>query len=648
MASRAFRRVTFTIVLAAAFATVPVGAQSAFSDQTAGTGTTFTTFVWGDVLFGAHYPGGAVGDFNRDGWPDLFFLGGGGTEDALFINNQDGTFTDEAVAWGVFVEHRGKGITVGDFNNDGWQDVYITSGGDMSGSDRIGQHILYKNNGNGTFTNIATSAGVNWTSDTYRTTITPSFGDYDLDGDLDLFVATWHSMNGNDGNRLFRNNGDETFTDVTVASGISGGYRGFAARFADMNGDRYPELLIAADFDTSQYFINDGDGTFTNGTVGSGTALDSNGMGTTVADFNHDGLLDWYVTSIYRDNPFTNNGNFLYVNQGSDTYVDLPEEDGAKDGGWGWGTEAVDYDNDGDIDIAATNAGGDQAAPEWQFETTKLFRNNGDMTFTEEGLAIGLDHTGDGRGLFTLDYNRDGKMDIVITSNSEPTYLFRNDLSGSNINYIQLVFDTSMNPNLAPDGFGTRVTAVSAGGTQYHYLAGGATYVSQSELMLHIGLGADTSVDLTVDWADGSQSVLNAQAANQRLTVVAPAAGPGAPGESSEGSGNQLQASYNSGTGMVDATYTPACDATDHTVYYGDIDSLPAYGGAVCGIGTTGSVSFDPGSGATFYVVVGNDGAVEGPYGERRIAGAPEDRPEDVGTAGCDFPKDLSGTCTLP
>jgi len=143
----------------------PAGAQT-FSDQTVAAGLSHTTSLPQSMVQRQMFGGGSVGDFNQDGWPDVFLLGGGGngTADALYINNGNGTFTDEAASWGVDLVHHGKGSTVGDFNNDGWPDLYVTSGGDMTEGDRTGQHLLYRNNGNGTFTNIASSAGVNQTS----------------------------------------------------------------------------------------------------------------------------------------------------------------------------------------------------------------------------------------------------------------------------------------------------------------------------------------------------------------------------------------------------------------------------------------------------------------------------------------------------
>ena len=619
----------------------PGFAQStAFSDQTASAGINFTTSVPIEVAGQPHWPGGTVGDFNRDGWPDVFLLGGSGVVDALYMNNGDGTFTDRAATWGVNLLHRGHGATCGDYNNDGWLDIYITSSGDMSGNDRRGQHILYENNGNGTFANVAGAAGVNDTSADVITT-SPAFGDYDLDGDLDLIVCQW--ANGNMGNRLFRNNGNGTFTDSTDTAGIlQGDTRCFAPRFVDMDGDRYPELIMVSDFSTSVYYINDTDGTFTDGTAASGTGLETNGMGITTADFNRDGLMDYYATSIYRDSGGARNGNFVYINQGSHFFSELLEADGAKNGGWSWGAEALDFNNDGWQDIAVTNG---WFQSEFQLEPTYLFRNNGDLTFNEVHAAAGLVSTHEGRSIMRLDYNRDGDMDLLIVSINAPVQLFRNDLSGPGTNWIEIKFDTSQTAGLAPDGIGSRVQVTTGGVHQYDYVSRGTTFLGGSEMLTHFGLGTATSIDqILVTWVDGATTTLTNIAANQTITISPSISG--APGvASTQGiTADQLQARYNRFTGQVEIDYAPACNASNHTIYYGDLASVSSYNyaGAACFRGMSGRAMFDPGAGSSFFIVVGNTGVIEGSYG---TDSASAERPEDTATAGCDLAQDLSAVC---
>lgn len=637
------RKVRFTavvVLLAVAVANPTLAAPDAviaFSDQTVAAGLAHFPGMYFDMSpDGKMFAGGSVADFDRDGWPDLFLIGGGNTADALFINNGDGTFTDQAAAWGVDVMHRGLGSTTGDFNADGWPDLFVTSAGSVSASASVGTHRLYRNNGNGTFTDIAASAGVNQASPTSIVATGAAFGDYDLDGDLDLFVCTWWEM---DGNRLFRNDGSETFTDVTTAAGIDQLFHGFSPRFVDMNGDRYPELLVAADFGTSHYYVNNQNGTFTDMTVASGTGLDENGMGTTVADFNRDGWPDWYVTSIYF--PPARNGNFVYINQGSDQFVDLPESAGAKAGGWGWGTEAVDFDHDGFIDLIETNGWPDE---NFGNVPSYLFRNNGNLTFSDVQTGTGFDHTGQGRSVLTLDYDRDGDMDVVITSFDEPVKLFRNDLSGADTNWIEIQLDTSGDSKLCPDGYGAKVTATTTGATQYFWINGGASYLGRSQPVAHFGLFDAATVDVTVDWPDGSTTTALGLAANQIVTMAPAIAG--APGEaSSDGNpANQMRAVYNRTTGQIDVTYTPSCDASNHTVYFGDLANVSSYDytGAACWRGNSGTTSFDPGVANAFFLIVGNTGIVEGSYG---LDGAAFERPEHLATAECDLAQDLSGVC---
>ncbi len=457
--------------------------------------------------------GGAVGDFNRDGWPDVFVLCGGHRPDALFINNGDGTFTDQAASWGVAVAHLGVGAAVGDYNHDGWPDIYVTSFGDPNSTGAPGQHKLYRNNGDGTFTDVAAAAGVAWTSLSMPDGWSAAWGDYDHDGDLDLAVAGW--MNGSGGNKLFRNNGDGTFTDVTsVLNFDMTPVRGFAPRFCDMDGDLWPELLWVADFETSKYFINNRDGTFTEYTQPAGVGLDTNGMGQTVGDFDNDGRIDWYVTSIWRSP--TIGGNMLYMNQGNHSYQELSRTAGVNDGGWGWGTVAVDLNHDGWLDIVETNGW-------WSGhvgEMNRVFLNNADGTFSEVAASVGMTFTGQGRGLVSLDYDRDGDMDILVFANDGNLALYRNDLSGPDTHWLEVRLDTSQRSDLPPDGIGARIEVTAGGLKQVRLIDGGSNYLSNSEPIAHFGLGASTTVQhVRVFWPDGTVTQRTRVPADRRITL---------------------------------------------------------------------------------------------------------------------------------
>ncbi len=505
-------------------------AAATFTESSAAAGVNVSHAAIGLFDRWDYLPGGAVGDFNNDGWQDIFMISGGvgGIPDRLFINNQDGTFTDRAVQSGLTRFHLGKGAAVGDFNNDGFLDLYVTSVGDFV---RMGpgHHKLYRNNGDGTFSNIALAAGVAFSaSPQYEEDgFGAAFGDYDLDGDLDLFVAGFRSDNV--GSRLFRNNGDETFTDVTAVSGpggsdlysgTTGSLRVFAPRFIDMDGDRYPELLLAADFGTSAYFRNNGDGTFTDITVSSATSQEENGMGQTVGDFNGDGLMDWYVTSIHL--PINNwTGNKLYLNQGGHVYTESSVALGVDDGGYGWSAVAVDFDHDGRLDLAETNGStGFQGV--FDNEPAYLWLQQPNGTFTESSFVSGFTHTGLGRGMSNLDYDNDGDQDVVIFSLNEPLTLLRNDLSGPNTNWVRIFLDTSAQPGLAPNGVGAKVSVTSGGQTQVRMVTGGDNFLSNSELSAHFGLGNATSLTtLRVDWPDGTTTILNNVTANRTMVVAA-------------------------------------------------------------------------------------------------------------------------------
>ncbi len=479
-------------------------APPAVSDQTlaAGLGASHATVSIGpDMEFMAG--GGAVGDFDNDGDQDFFFLGGSASVDRLYINDGAGNFVDMGAAWGIDRTHQGTGVAVGDYDNDGDLDVFVTSLGPPDNR-QPGANILWSNTGNGTFIDVTAQAGVSTTNPKTADAYGAAFGDYDLDGDLDLAVAGWFG-----GGKIFQNNNDGTFTDVTLTAidADMTKIRSFAPRFVDMNGDRYPELLWVADFYTSRYFVNNADGTFTDQTLSSGTGLDSNGMGNTFGDYNNDGVFDWYVSSRITHDGTNGSGNMLYMGTGVDhVFVESSVATGTNAGYWGWGVVSVDMNHDGALDILETN--GFNGA--FSNDPSMLFLNDGTGNFTDVAAECGMVDNGQGRGLINADFDRDGDQDIIVLNNRQPMVYYRNDLLGSDTNSITLVFDTSAMDDLAPNGFGTRVLIDSASHTQIRYLDGGTSYLAQSELSVHVGIGNDPQAQVAIQWANGDVDVFPA------------------------------------------------------------------------------------------------------------------------------------------
>ncbi|HMN40775.1 MAG TPA: CRTAC1 family protein [Phycisphaerales bacterium] len=499
-------------------------AQTAqLSDQTASAGLTaiHTTDPGGGLR--SMSGGIAVGDFNRDGWQDVFVLGGPHAPDKLYINNHDGTFTDRATQWGVARTHWGFALAVGDFNNDGWPDVYITS----AGTDSLHcHHLLYVNNGNGTFTDVAATAGVQSTTPLGFDGFGAAWGDYDLDGDLDLAVAGYQYGSG--GNKLFRNNGNGTFTDATSSLGYNlQNIPSFSPRFIDMDGDRYPELLWVADFHSSKYFVNNRNGTFTEATAAAGVGLDANGMGMAIGDFDNDGRPDWFVTSIFTTlGPYQvvpGSGNMLYLNQGNHHFTQAASIAGVGQSGWGWGAVAADFRNIGRQDIAATN-GWDDPGYGTQFlaDPTCVFQNNGNGTFANVAPACGVTHSGQGRGMVEFDYNNDGRPDLLIASNGGPLTLYRNDTppAPGGSNWLRIFLNTRASHGIAPDGYGAHVVVTAGPAVQHRWISGGSNYLSQSELSAHFGLGAaPVASQIRVEWPDGSVTLRANIPANRTITL---------------------------------------------------------------------------------------------------------------------------------
>ncbi|MEM9373446.1 MAG: CRTAC1 family protein [Planctomycetota bacterium] len=474
--------------------------------------------------------GAAVADFNNDGWPDLFLPQGGTGPDRLYINQQDGTFSEEGAAWGLTRRLRSAGVAVGDFDNDGYQDLFVVNYGDFPFPPNLTSNVLYRNlgpdeQGRFRFEDVASEAGVTQVADLVAGT-GATFGDMDLDGDLDLFVSSWVVNAG--GNRLFENNGDGTFTRVPPERLPVPGttLRGFTPNFADLNGDRYPELLLANDFRTSRLYANTfaqgGDLVYEDITLDAGIFGDCNGMGATLADFDNDGQLDWFITNIYVEvaNPPCGNTLFRATEQrlesGVPVYEEIAVERGVANSGWGWGTTAFDVDNDGDPDIATTGGW-----PSWLNEPARLYINNGAGVFSNQESQAGIDWLGQGRSLVHLDYDLDGRVDLLFTERDGPARLYRNEstLQG---NWIRVDLDTSANPCLAPRGFGALVTVHANGESRTQLLDGRTTFLGQSERVLHFGAGSDETIEsIEVSWVDGFVTTLTDVEVNQTVIVRA-------------------------------------------------------------------------------------------------------------------------------
>ncbi len=508
--------------LEAAPLTPPTFTDITFEAGTLAVHSPSAAMAFGSTILSLFCSGGVVADFDRDGDQDIFVVVGGAEPDALYINDGTGHFTDEASAWGVAVKHMGLAAAAGDYDNDGWIDIFVTSCG-LDGEDPgFGKHRLYRNTGRKSFVNVAVEAGVNIGSPIGCDGTGAAWGDYDRDGDLDLFIAGWRANAA--GNRLYRNNGNGTFTNVTVSSGIASaitGVRGFSPRFVDMDGDGWTELLLAADFGTSRYFRNNGNGTFTNLTAASSTGLEGNGMGQTVGDFDNDGALDWYVTSIFGTpaSGIPGTGNKLYRNVGPHSYVERATTAGVVDGGWGWATSAVDLDHDGRLDLLETN--GWTFGSEYSNEASRVWMNQGNGTFLDIAATCGLWNTLNGRGLLTADFDNDGDRDVVIFANFDAMKLYRNNLVAGRANHwLTITLDTQGSRSCAPDGIGARVHASTPTQSWLRVVDGGTNYQAQDDGRVHFGVADAQSVNVRVEWPDGTATLKRDVVTNSFLTIA--------------------------------------------------------------------------------------------------------------------------------
>jgi len=509
-----------------------------------GEGTTATYLT--EIMGG----GCAFFDYDNDGWMDVFMLGGrrlesipAGASNRLYRNNRDGTFTDVTAESGLTDAGWAVGVCVGDYNNDGFEDLFLTY---------FGQNRLCRNNGNGTFTDVTAHAGL--LSKTTRFGAGCTFVDYNRDGWLDLFVSNYADVDlatmpkpslerpncnfegvpvncGPSGlplpyHLLYRNNGDGTFTDVSKESGVGAlhGSYGLTAAAFDADEDGWPDIFVACDTTPSLLLMNNHDGTFREEALMRGVALDEDGkemagMGVGIGDYDCDGRLD-IVRTHYMNQP-----SGLYHNQGNGEFEDVTARAGLihERRFVSWGVGLLDLDNDGNPDIFLVTG---QVYPELEAVNPKyprrgpriLFRNLGNGTFleipAESQPALNARHVS--RGCAFGDFDNDGDLDILIMNQNEPPSLLRNDAPPGN-HWIKIRLHGTRSNRSA---IGARVVVRSGGKAQVQEVMSQSSYVSCNDPRLHFGLGAAEAVELEVRWPLGTIEVHKSVPANRLITLT--------------------------------------------------------------------------------------------------------------------------------
>ena len=462
----------------------------------------------------------ALADMDNDGDLDLYVAHGRNAKGKLF-DQRNGRFVALGGNNGIAPEDMDRAGYFVDLDSDGWRDF-------VSVQNRSVQ--VFRNEGDGFFVEHTEATNLRHS----RSTFSMAAADFDLDGDLDLFFAHWQGSWNPSHRRseyLWRNDGTGFFEDISDRVAVHEGSlegrpdvaleHSFTPTFADIDADGYPDLLLASDFGTSQVFRNERGGAFTD--ITTEVISDENGMGSAVGDYDNDGDLDWFVSSVHAmgSNDFgSDTGNRMYRNDGQGNFEDATDSALVRNGDWGWGSCLQDFDNDGHLDLFHTN-GIQDYGERYLEDTSRLFMSNGDGTFTERAESSGISHTGQGRGVVCADYNDDGQVDIFIANNGNAPNVYENNTDNRN-HY--LAVDLEGTPENA-DAIGARITVTSASGQQIREVRLGTWYLSQGPATAHFGLGVDDRVsELEIAWPgpDRLTSRLVNVAVDQRLRVRHP------------------------------------------------------------------------------------------------------------------------------
>jgi hypothetical protein len=489
--------------------------------------------------------GGLFFDYDNDGWIDVFLVDGGSLADRavartarhrLYHNLQNGTFADVSDASGIRHPEYGMGACAADFDNDGYEDLYVTN---------FGANILYRNRHDGTFADVTKTAGV---GSAPRWSTSCAFADLDRDGDLDLFLTNYveaspdrspfcgnaqlkvrtycHPLNYKPlTSTVYRNNGDGTFTDVTAALGVAAFKgNGLGVVVADLDDDQWPDVFVANDTMPNFLFMNERGKKFTETGLAAGVAVATDGtpragMGTDAGDYDGDGRLDLIVTNLDLET------HSLFRNLGGRLFAYMTPQSGlsaATRPFVGFGVEWIDYDNDGALDIAINNghvldktellrAGSKYA------QRSQLFHNvNGRFAETGRGPGSPFDVERVGRGLAAGDFDNDGDLDLLMMVNGGKAVLLRNEAPRTQNALLVQTIGTGSNR----DGIGARLTLTSGGRRQIREIKSGSSYLSQNDLRAHFGLGRATMVErLDVRWPNGKTDTLRNVQANAILTI---------------------------------------------------------------------------------------------------------------------------------